>query len=70
MYVHYIHWTIGYSDYSNKLGTYMHIYIYNSVRLFVLFAIRVKTTAQGATKLSGIMKYGSGSVLHELKSTV
>ena len=52
-------------------GMKLQIYIFNSVRLFVcLFAIRAKTTAQGATKLSGIMKYVSGSVLHGLKSTV
>ena len=51
------------------------IYIYNSVCLFVClfvrsFAIRAKTTAQNATKLSGIIKWGSASVLHGLKSPV
>ena len=50
----------------------IYIYIYNSVRLFVClfvcsFAIRAKTTAQNATKLSGIIKWGSVSVLHGLK---
>ena len=41
------------------------------VCLFVcLFAIRAKTTAQNATKLSGIIKWGSVSVLHWLKSAV
>ena len=45
--------------------------IYNSVCLFVcLFAIQAKATAQGATKLSGIIKWGSRSVLHRLKSLV
>ena len=32
-------------------------------------SIRAKTTAQGTTKLSEIMEYGSVSVLDELKST-
>ena len=32
--------------------------------------IQAKTTAQNATKLSGIIKWGSASVLHGLKSSV
>ena len=51
------------------------IYIYNSVCLFVClfvcsFRIQAKTTAQNATKLSGIIKWGSVSVLHGLKLPV
>ena len=41
------------------------------VCLFVCsFAIRATTTAQNATKLSGIIKWGSASVLHGLKLPV
>ena len=53
----------------------VYLYIYNSVRLFVClfvcsFAIRAKTTAQNATKRSGIIKWGSTSVLHGTKSPI
>ena len=44
---------------------------YNSVRLLVCsLAIRAKTTAEGATKLSMIIKWGSRSVLHGLRLPV
>ena len=45
-----------------------HIYIIQFICLFVCsFAIWAKTTAQNATILSGIIKWGSASVLHGLK---
>ena len=47
------------------------IYIIQFVYLFVcLFAFGAKTTEQNATKLSGIIKRGSRSVLHGLKLPV
>ena len=47
------------------------ICIYNSVCLSVcLFAFGAKTMEQNATKLAGIIKWGSRSVLHGLKSPV
>ena len=47
------------------------IIICNSVRLFVcLFAFGAKSMEQNVTKLSGIIKWGSRSVLHGLKSPV
>ena len=47
-------------------GIYIHIIQF----VYCLCVIQAKTTVQGATKLSGIMKYSSGSVLHGLKSTI
>ena len=49
--------------------------IYYTVRLSIclfvcLFAFGAKTTKQNATKLSGIIKSGSRSVIHGLKSPV
>ena len=48
----------------------LYIYIYNSVRLKLVVRDLGKYYCMGATKLSRITNYGSGSVLHGLKSTV
>ena len=58
---------------NNRSAPYLFIYIdiIQFVCLFVCsFAIRAKTIAQNATKLSGIIKLGSVSVLHGLKLPV
>ena len=47
---------------------YLYLYIIQLVCSFVLELD--KTTAQDVTKLTGLMKYESGSVLHGLKLPV
>ena len=50
---------------------YTYNYMIQFICLFVCsFALRTKTTAQDATKLSGIIKWGSRSALHGLKSPI
>ena len=55
----------------NPLEGIQLVYIIQFVCLFVcLFTFGTKTTEQNATKLSGIIKWGSRRVLHGLKLPV
>ena len=54
-----------------RRATLLVIYIIQFVCLFVcLFAFGAKTTEQNATKLTGLIKWGSRSILRGLKSSV